>query len=285
MKHKLVLHKDWKTLQYWNNTLCRMLIDSNLFDVDVEDQPLIRFPGTRNGNFHQMRVNGKMVGCDTWDTTDPLGVYARSGYFKKPDGPAAHLDLIIKIQSLHNDAHWNKVSSEIGVPIKPWTIFPSSFFPLGFFKWQFKESFKYTCSLTGKNNRFGRRPWVDWCTTQPDFYTKADYVSTDKLEVFEDVMKNCKWGISLSGRRGAFKNRRECELASCGMPIAMNYEPSYAFEFKAGKHFVLLNKPEDLITLRDIDPRPFAEAATQIYNDHFSPVGMANHLIKMVSEL
>lgn len=284
MKHKLALHKDWETLQYWNKTLCRMLIDSGLFDLELEDQPLIRFPGTRNCNFHQMRINGKMVGVDTWDTNDPLGVYARSGYFKKPDGPCSHLDLVIKIQSLHNDAHWNKVAAEIGVPIKPWTIFPSSFFPLSFFKWE-EKPFKYTCSMTGKNNRFGRRPWVDWCKTQPDFYTKEDYVSTDKLEDYQEIMKSCKWGISLSGRRGAFKNRRECEVTSCGMPLAMNYEPSYEFEFKAGKHFVLLKKPEDLATLRDIDPKPFAEAATQVYNDHFSPVGMANHLIRMVKDL
>ena len=262
-----------------------MLIASNLFDVDIEDQPLIRFVGTRNGSFHQMTVNGKKIGCDTWDTVDPLNVYARSGFFDKPNGPCAHLDMVIKIQSQHNDPHWMKVSEKIGIPIKPWTIFPASFFPLEFFKWENKPSFKYITSLTGKNNRFGRRPWVDWAKDQPDFYTKADYVSTDPLDVFKDTLMNSKWAISLHGRNGAFKNRRECEATSCGMPLVMNYAPSYPFEFLPGKHFVQLAKPEDMATLRDIDPTPFAEASRQVYNDHFSPVGMATDLINMVKEL
>lgn len=283
MKPKLALPLDWESFEYWNHTLCRMLVSSGVFEVELKTFPLIRLPGTRNGNFHQMAVNGKVVGVDTWDTRDPLHAYVRQGFFTSA-GPCHHLDMVVKIQSAHPDSFWDDVSAAIQIPVRPWTIFPSSFFPLGFFQWK-NKSFKYTSSLTGKNNRFGRQVWVDWCKQTTDFYVKEDYTGKDELEDFKIILQNCKWGTSLSGRRGAFKNRRECEFTSCGMPLAMNYVPSYAFDFIPDRHFVHLQKPEDLAKLRDIDPEPFADASKQLYREHFSPEGMANDLVTMVKNL
>ncbi len=284
MKPTLYLPENWLRLICWNRTLCRMLAESGVFAVGIKTFPPVRCPAARKRHFHQMEVAGKMVGVDTWDTHRPLSDFVNRGCFE-PAGACAHLDLVLKIQAQKDDLHWSSVARKIGVPIRPWTIFPSGEFPLGAFRWTDQRAFAYTASLSGKNDRFGRQPWADWARHQPDFQLRDHARPKENLHDYMAMLADCKWGVILHGRWDAYKNRRECEFTSCGMPLALNYVPSYEFEFEPGSHFFLLHRPEDLALLREVDPVPFAAASTQVYRDHFSPAGMAGHLLRMVKEL
>jgi len=283
MQHKLVLPDDYRKHRGWNWTLLRMIADSGLFKVSTERFPWVRVDGARNSNWTMMRVNGALVGLDTWDTYSPTSAFYNSGFFN--EGPLKDLDLVIKIQ-YYKCPFWDEFQTNTGIPVKPWTVMPTKDFPLGYFKWK-HENHPLMGTITGKNNRFGRQPWVDWCVKQPDFYAKSDYISTDSLETYRDILKRCRWGIILKGKQRNHdgKNRRECEFSSCGIPLALTYQPTYSFPMNPGEHFVLLKNPEDLATLRYIDPRPYAKASRYLYQEHFSPQGAAKTLISLVKDL
>jgi len=279
---KLVLQKGFRTYNGWNWTLCKMLADSGVFEVSEFNFPYKNLPGVRNGNWCTIEVNGVRVGLDTWDTWDPSCNYLSNGLFK---AELKDIKLILKIQ-YYKCEYWDKTFPEkSGIKVIPWTVMPCHHFELGKIKWQNKKH-KYTGSITGRNNRFGRQPWVNEASKHADFYTKTDYVSTDPQDDFFGILSECKWGIILKGktRNHDGKNRREIEFTSLNIPLAMTYVPTYPFEMAPGKHFVLMKEPTDLLKLRDIDPLPYVEASKQLYNDYFSPVGMSKLLIKLVKE-
>lgn len=281
VKPHLQLPVEWrKHLTYWNKTLCRMLIDSELFTVTEDLSPFPPLGGVRNCNFHLLRINGKLIGVDTWDTWDPTAAYFAKGHFK--DFP---MDLLIKIQ-YYPCEFWEKFTAETKIPVKPWTIFPASEFPLGYFQWKPGPK-SFVGALTGRNNRFGRQRWMDWCRKQNDFHVQAENGVKIPAEQFLGLLKECTWGISLKGkhRNHDGKNRRECEYASCGVPLALNYIPHYPFAMTPNIDFVYIKEPEDLYALRTIDPAPFALASSRLYESHFSPKGMSRTLLGLISSL
>tara|TARA_Y100000034_G_scaffold135228_1_gene206241 strand:- start:5116 stop:6021 length:906 start_codon:yes stop_codon:yes gene_type:complete len=299
-KIPLYVQKEHKSLAAWNRTIIRLLGDSGLFDVQDKDLPEVysQKPGARQQNWNLIEVEGKTIGIDTWDTFHPTTRFYALGYFHKKgqirpldkkkmknDGPLSGVDLLVKIQWYKNKT-WSTISDTLGIPIKSWTVMPNALFPLESFKWQ-NGRHKYVTILTGKNNRFGRQPWVDYCVNHKGFFSFKNYLARFPMEEYIHKLKRTKWGLSLKGRQRNHdgKNRRECEYSSCGMPMALNYQPTYDFSFEAGKHYVLLSKPEDLEKLRDIDPMPYHEASMDVYEKYFSPVGMSKMLLNMVREL
>lgn len=280
MRNKLVLPEGYDKYQGWNWTLCRMLAASKCFDVSTEIFPHAKFHGARNGNWSLFKINGKLIGLDTWDTLSPTAHYHGNGFFKDI---LKDVKMVIKIQYQPN-RYWNEFTKDTGIPVSSWTVMPTRDFPLESFQWENKKH-KWISTVTGKNNRFGRQPWSMWCEKQDDFYSSGEYLVNDKLDSYIDRLKECKWGMILKGKRGAEKNRRECEFTSCGIPLALNYDPYYPFDIKPGVHYVRLNNPEDLATLRDINPEPFAKASRQLYFDHFSSYGMAKTLIKITGKI
>jgi hypothetical protein len=293
-KPKLVVPIEYSQSVSWNNTLTRMLIESNVFDISYEKTSSKKnptdqywrypnFPGSRNNNFTSLKVNDCLIGLDTWDTLSPVWHFEQAGFFKKPDGLLSNYNLIIKIQH-YKCQYWNEFEKRTGIRSSAWTVMPTYIWPYNPapMNWENKNH-KYVTSLTGRNNRFGRQPWVDFAAKQKDFYTKTDYVSTDSFDDYINILKECKWGMILKGRRGAEKNRRESEFSSCGIPLVLNYIPEYPFEMIPNKHFVYIEKPEDMAKLRDIDPKPYSEASRFLWNNYFSPVGMAKTLIKLSS--
>lgn len=253
-----------------------MLVNSNMFNVFLERMP--RQPQVvRGANCHLIRVNGKTILIDTWDSYSPTSNMINEGYFDHPG--FKDVDLIIKIQ-YYKCPFWDEMSQKIGKPIRPWTMFPNSTWPLSPFKWTYKPH-KLMGILTGKNDRFGRQPWVEWCMKQTDF--EAGYNLRIEETDFINKLINCRWGLILKGKTHDHdgKNRREVEYSSCGMPLVLTYQPTYDFPMVAGEHYVYLTKPEQLEQLRQIDPRPFAERSAELYHDHFSPQGMAKDLLKL----
>ena len=277
----LELPVDWrKHLTYWNKTLCRMLIDSGMFRVTDTLEPFPARAGVRNCNFHVMRIDGKVVGVDTWDTWDPSAAYFTKGLFSE----WPHMCRLLKIQ-YYPCKFWEKFTAETHIPVGPWTIFPSSEFPLGHFQWQAETKKDFVGSLSGRNDRFGRQKWMDWCRAQPDFHVQKHNRYKVPATEFLKTMQQCEWGISLKGKQRNHdgKNRRECEFSSCGIPMVLNYIPTYPFPMQPMVDFYYVEKPEDLAALRTVDPRPFALASRSLYENYFSPKGMSRTLLRLIS--
>lgn len=286
MKPVVYIPTQHNILAGWNKTLIKMLFDGGVFDVQTKDLPEVYSlkPGGRAKNWNLFEINNKVIGLDTWDSYQPTSRLFDLKYFSK-DGKLRPLDLIIKVQ-YYPCKYWTYFTKNTGIPVKPWTVMPNAQFPLAQFQWENKKH-KYTTAITGRNNRFGRQVWVNFCENKKDLFTFKDYKSRDPMTDYINLIQECRWGVSLKGRqrRHDGKNRRECEYSSCGMPMALNYQPHYDFDFKAGEHFFLLTKPEDLEKLRDTDPLPFHKASVEIYQQYFSPQGMSNLLLKMAKEL
>jgi hypothetical protein len=282
-KPKLLLQRGYKKYGGWNWTLTRMVANSNVFDVEEADFPYARCDGARNANWTVMEVDGVRIGLDSWDTLSPTAHFHGAGYFKK-DGILKDIDMLIKIQ-YHPCKYWDDFQKDTGIKVNSWTVMPTKDFPLESFQWENKKKFKWVTTVTGKNNRFGRQPWTDWCGQQDDFFSSGEYLVNDTLDSYVDRLKDCKWGMILKGKNGAVKNRRECEFASCGIPLALNYDPHYPWGMVPDVHYVKLNKPEDMAKLREIDPEPYARASRRLYYDRFSPYGMANTLLELARKL
>lgn len=283
-KKTLIISKGYEKLVGWNWTLTRMLVKSKMFNIKTTIFPHKSIIGARNSNWSQMILDNIHIGLDTWDTYSPSSNYYDSKYFDK-DGIYEKIDLLIKIQ-YYQCNYWSAFTENTKIPVKPWVVMPTKDFPLESFQWKNKNH-KWITTVTGKNCRFKREVWTDWCKNYSDYYSSGSYIVNDTLNDYVNRLQNCKWGTILKGKTKNHdgKNRRECEFTSCGMPLAMNYIPSYPFEMKPGTHFVLLNNPEELALLRDIDPKPYAQASRQLYYDHFSAYGAAKTLINLIGEL
>ena len=268
----LTLDTDWeKRYASWNVTLLRQLVTSGLFIVKTIrlDHP----PNVcrRSANYSVFYVNGAKVGLDTWDTAEPSSILWQREMLRD-------LDLLVKIQ-WRDDTIWTYMEKG-GLRVRPWTVFPSREFTLGFFQYDSTQRHRVMGLISGAN-RFGRCAYADWTARNPDFTSiLGQKIPMDR---YLRLVRGCRWGVSLKGRRGTDgKNRREAEFASCGMPLALNYAPSYPFDFRPGRDFWLLSGPEDLITLRNLDPAPFAARSKYHWNEHFSAVGSAKTLLKLV---
>lgn len=268
----LSLPVGWQGLASWNVTLCKMLARSGVFTVLPEVRHTVKRKG-RFQNFMILVIDGKRIAVDTWDTRSPSDQYEED--FRT--GDLSDIKLLIKIQ-WYPCAYWGRFP----VTVKPWTIFPAAEFPLEYFQWRFIPH-ELLGLITGRNDRFRRKEWVDWATKDGRFYTDAGYRKTLPYPQYLEKLKTCRWGVSLRGkhRNHDGKNRRECEFSSCGMPLAMNYVPHYPFPMEPGKDFYLLKDPESLDELEGLDPREFAEASQRLYRDHFSPSGMARTLVSL----
>lgn len=272
-----------KRFASWTNTLHRMLAESGVFTVDYADLPrLPRSAGGRwRGCLSTVKIGEALVAIDAWDTDDPSATAYKEGHFN-PGGCLGDVRLVLKIQWQPAQV-WSDFMRDTMIPIVPWTIFPSREFPLGAFQYDPTAKHIYTGAITGVM-RYGRGPFRDAVVNEQDFYARLGS-KDDPIESFVNICRTCRWGISLKGKRGTDgKNRREIEFASCGMPLALNYEPHYPFQFEAGRDFVLLKEPADLLKLRTIDPKPFAKRAADIYRDYWSPRGMARLAVDLVRE-
>ena len=266
----------------WNCTLHRMLAESGMFDVQyIGDVPSLpkKSCGRVTNCLSVVKLDGVAVAIDSWDTDSPSDAAFKAGHF---DCGAALGDVrvLLKIQWQPRPL-WDEFESTTGIRVYPWTIFPTQEFQLGAFQYDPDAQHIYTATATGAD-RFGRGEFKEAARAAGDFYAK-DGGKKDTLEEYMNVIKSCRWGVSLRGKRGTDgKNRREIEFASCGMPLALNYQPHYPFAFEAGKHYVYMETAEDMIALRDIDPRPFADASREIYESYWSAKGMARLFIDLV---
>jgi len=280
--HNLILPNNYESNNGWNWTLYKMLAQSKMFNITCKDFPYTRVNNNRNGNWTLMEVDGITIGLDTWDTWAPTSTFKDNGFF---DNVLSHVDLILKIQYYKCD-YWDNFEKETNIKVRPWTVMPTKDFPLESFKWENKNH-KWYGTVTGKNNRFGRQAWTDWCSKTDGFYSSGDYLVNDTLDDYINRLKECKWGIILKGKQRNHdgKNRRESEFTSCNMPLVLNYIPTYTFQMNPNEHFLYVENPDDLIILKNIDPMPYVKASEYLWNEHFSPVGIAKTLLSIIKDI
>lgn len=284
-KPKLTLPtKPEKQFASWNCTLHRMLAESWLFDVE-QSASLPQLPrkscGRVTQNFSAVMIDDLLIGIDTWDTNSPTETAWREGFFDAGEVLSA-MALVLKIQ--HEPLPlWDEFTAATQIPINAWTIFPTREYPLEFFRYDPNANHIYIGTLTGAD-RYGRTDFKNTARERHDFYA-LEGGQKDSLDEYLNIVKSCRWGISLRGKRGTDgKNRREIEFASCGIPLALNYQPHYPFPFEPGKHYIYLRDAGDLAKLRDIDPQPYAEASWSVYQNYWSVRGMARLFVTLVEK-
>ena len=279
-KPKLVIDQlTFRRAGPWNKTSIKILIDSGCFDISYEELPIKRLIGPGNNLCMSfLMLNEKIIALDIWDLAGPTSEYIKL-YMK--DQSIKRPDIIIKIQRSNDEKTplWKELSNISGIKIIPWIVNPNSLFPIGFSHWSSTNKYKYLCFKTGRMTR-KRAKWMKILNSpETPCYTKRL-----PYEGYLDLVKNSTWGLILKGVAGQHtdgKNRREYEYASCGIPQALDYQPYYPFPHEPNKHYVYLEKPEDVIKLKDIDPAPYAQASSELYEKYFSPVSAANLLIKL----
>lgn len=258
----------------WNRTVLRFLETSQCFEIRYTDFPLLKI-GRRWRCLNLMRLNGHLVLLDTWDRWVSLGLFLKAGVFRSV---LADVELILRLNRRKIDPFVDRFMSETGKPVTSWTMFPDSRFPLGCFQWRPTEH-RFLANLTGCNRRCGRGKWVKAAQDLGDFYVAAERESAEQYAL---TLENCRWGVCLAGVGD--KTRREPEFASCGIPLALNYKPHYPFAFEPDIDYLYLANPPDLNKLKAIDPEPFARRSAELWRDHFSPLGMATSLVRLVEQ-
>ena len=237
-------------------------------DVSSRVIPLPRINVHKNKHFTSFILNDIVFIIDDWDHATPTCYLVNNdNAFHKfyKDNPT----FILKIQYSPNQNHiYNAIEEQFGIKVLPFAMFPNHTFDLENFQWQLKDSYDYTCIFTGRPWNC-RRAWMRFAEQNQDkLKCNVNYNLTDN---FYDLLKKTKWGVILKGKGDGGKNRREVEFSSFGMPLVLNYTPHYPFPFVPNQDYVLLERPEDLLKLNDIDPTPFAERSRFVYKEYFSP--------------
>ena len=192
------------------------------------------------------------------------------------------ISLIICLQA---SRHWipemQTIYQKHGIVVTPFPYPSMPEFPLGEFQWENKPH-THLCNFAFAK-RGNRMEWLTYHQNTPWVYHKQLRSTRQYMEVLRDT----HWGLSLQGivtkPRMDGKCYRESEYMSLGFPLALNYQPFYPFSFQPNVDYVFLEKPEDLVKLKDIDPLPFAHRSTHNYQQWFSPLGMSQLLLDILS--
>ena len=269
-RYDLIIPNNLSKYSIWNKYLNRCLAVSGIFNVKEDAIKQIEWRRRWRTFFSIIKLNGLFIGIDTWDGDGPT-TWGSPQY--------KEFSLIMKIQ-YEGSPLYETVAKKYNVNLKitSWTMFGYDEFPAGWFHWK-NENHKHLMSFSG-HPKGTKTPWIN--------YMKSKGMPTNgriSKEAHLGLLKATKWGVILHGYPRPFsdlKNRRESLFSSCGIPLALNYKPNYPWGMMPGIDYVYLEKPEDLQKLEGIDPKPFAERSTELWEKRFSPKGMAETLIEII---
>ena len=286
------LNRKYTKNDIWGKYLLYHLSNHPNIKTEILKNSLPILIGGRRGinNFTPFMYNDIVFIIDDWDHASPTCYLLNN-----PNIPKFYLDnnvCVLKIQYCLSEVNnYNEIYKQTNIKILPFTMFSNHTFKLENFKYNINYNHKYNYIISGK-------PWrhrLGWIRRAQDIkygpnninttHTRGDASKpTDNLDFYK-ILKESRWGLILKGKGCGGKNRREVEFSSLGMPLALNYVPNYPFDFIPNKDFVLLESPEDLIKLQNIDPNPFAERSKYIYSEYFSPeFGIYNSFKKAYEE-
>lgn len=275
---KLTIDSNWTNHHFFNKKFCELLLKSNLFDVTIaplEENLKVASVAlhprvNRLGSLTFIKIDGKTVAINTWAKEQYLSRYLKA-------------KLGIKIDACLVWDREEEISKELsGVPCYPLLNFPVFTELVEFCKWEEERHDALTMFSSGCHSmtNMKREKWHHFMNSMPDtinFKVKAP------LEQYMQAIRRMTWGLIISIHN--FKNTREYEFSSCGIPLAMNYQPRYPFPFEPGVHYVKLETPEDLLKLRDINPKPYHEASRYLWNECLCPSAMVRYLSLFLDRL
>jgi hypothetical protein len=285
------LNRKYTQNDIWGKYLIYHLSNHPDIKTEILKNPLPILIGGRRGinNLTPFIYNDVVFIVDDWDHASPTCYLLNN-----PNIPKFYLNnnvCILKIQYCHSEINnYDKIYKQCNIKILPFTMFSEHSFKLANFKYNINYNHKYNYIITG-------RPWrhrLSWIRNAQQLEYGSNNLNTkynfdnDSISPdirFYEMLKESRWGLILKGKGCGGKNRREVEFSSLGMPLALNYIPNYPFHFVPNKDFLLLESPEDLIKLKDIDPEPFAKRSEYIYYEYFSPeFGIYNSFKKAYEE-
>lgn len=273
----LQLNNQYTHNDIWGKYLLYHLSNHPDVKTEILKYPLPVLVGGRRGHNNHIPFiyNDIIFVIDDWDHASPTCYLLNN-----PNIPKFYLEnnvCILKIQyCLHEENNYKEIYKQTNIKIVPFTMFSNHNFILANFQYDINYNHKYDYIITGKPWKH-RLPWIRFAaqnkaagSNNANLYFGREENSTDNF-LFYEQLKESRWGLILKGKGCGGKNRREVEFTSLGMPLVLNYIPNYPFDFIPNKDFVFLRSPEDLISLKDIDPVPFAERSKYIYSKYFSP--------------
>jgi hypothetical protein len=278
----------------WALRCLSKLENSGLFSVKKEGFPdldIKEIIGKRHDAIIFFKINEILCAIDVWDGLQPtcmlIDWFLNHPFYSKTK-------VIFKIQHRPNFgvSQIDLFTERTGIKVSNWTMFHSATFPLEYFEWDKNKNHRFLTYISGRR----RREWLDM---YHDSNEVATFENVDLQKVpknrpkltsdnYFEILKEIRWQMSLKGKRISSldcKNRREVEGASVGLPLALNYIPEYPFPFEKDVHYVYIEKPEDLLNLRDIDPVPYHEASVETYEQYFSDQGSAKILMGILEEI
>jgi len=175
--------------------------------------------------------------------------------------------------------HYAYLSKKSGINILPLIYGTSGRFSIRQFNWR-KTNHKYLAHFGfGVSVQKHRKKWIAKAKQNGNFL-----VSYTSGKIFAEALKDCKWGVSLkgSGVRHDGKCYREAEFLSCGMPLALDYQPSYSFPFLPNVHYLYLDSPSMLDDLDKIDPEPFAKRSKALWRNYYCPSTFTNLFLSIL---
>lgn len=268
-------------LSHGYHVLKRILTSSEQTIISYEDYYVVddKYRRKEEG-FTIAKIDGITVAIDANGGCGNIKSMYEDGLF---DSVLKDVKVIIKTQYKYNP-FWEIFKQNTGIKVTPWIMWSTINFPLCSFSWA-PTNHKYLASCAGgrnSNRRWGRPPYINYCKNDDRFHSQRMLVNE-----YIEILKKCKWGLILQGGNKYNcdgKNTREIEYASCGMPLVLNYCPTYDFSFEPNKHFLYLEKPEDLEKLEYINPEPYAKASEELWHKYFKPESAVSYLMELIHE-
>ena len=272
-KYTLTLRDRYDSNSIWaKNLLYKFSLNSQVTVNITNEFPHI--PVKKHVKLIPFKINEKVFLIDEWDYGYPSTNLA--DYCVIPEYYLREKPTILKIQyHVSYKPSYDELYSKYGMLTYPFTMFPSQWFPLEYFKYNFDDK-KYMFSFSGRRWK-GRFRWLNEIIKMDNVYVCDQ---NDETNVYLDIMKNMRWGLCLQGKGAGGQNRREVEYSSLRLPLALNYKPTYAFDFVPNVDYIYLENPSDLYKLKDIDTKPFSERSYEIYQKYFSNQGIFNCFIE-----
>lgn len=261
----LTLNRPYSDNDIWGRRLLYLLSKDQKVITNI-DPNLPAFNGFRRCNhLISFRLNDQNFIIDDWDYNYPTSELLNQENLSKYGINSTNIPTILKIQYADSDKSlYDQIYIKHKIKVLPFIIFPNKNFTLEFMHWK-NIYHTYVCLYSGRRWR-SRNSWIRSIKNMNDILCLDTTISDSD---YQNKLKQIKWGLILRGK-GVGKNRREVEYMSLGMPIALNYIPVYPFKYEPNKHYVYLEKPEDILRLSDIDPEPYAQKSLEIYNKYYS---------------
>lgn len=257
----MIYYEILKTSGLFSEIVYEEIIENtHILNIQKEKQYNMR---GKHGDMAAFRINEKLIIIDTqFDDTRTLS------YFGYGLLNVAKPDLYIKL-----DNRYQLLKDSLPCPLKVWVTFPGTFELVNKFKWVPGNTDNVFSSGPHSYRYVHRHAWFNKAKS----LGFSAYITKPLPEYISDLKKS-NWGVAIScllhqsGMTAWYKNTREYEFISNGIPLALNYVPYYdEFPFNPMEHYLHIPNVNDLDKLLTVDPIPYHEKSKWLWDNYFRP--------------